>query len=149
MNIVFNRIINIFHVRVYSFYCLGCFHELFMFFWIIIKNTTNAVIVWGVQSISNTNKKDVIICLNEAALSDTTIISAVILDTNDKNTPCHLPVVHHDTIDKSELIKGNQLEFYDLWHDNKERIIALVIISHSCWDFHFLFFCLFSLYYRW
>jgi hypothetical protein len=46
----------------------------------------------------------VIISLNEANMNDTTVIAALTLDTNYKNTPCYLPVVHNDTKDKSELM---------------------------------------------
>ncbi|CAF3088863.1 unnamed protein product [Rotaria sp. Silwood2] len=66
--------------------------------------TTNVITLSGVHSTSNINKKDVIIYLDETSSNDTSLISTITLNTNDKNTPCYLPVVHGDTKDKPELI---------------------------------------------
>ena len=52
----------------------------------------------------NTNKKDMIICLDEVSPNDTTIMSAITLDINDKNTPCYLPLINNNKNNTSELI---------------------------------------------
>jgi len=52
----------------------------------------------------NTNKKDIVIYLYESSPKDTAVMSATTLNTNDKNTPCYLPVVNNDKNNVSELI---------------------------------------------
>jgi hypothetical protein len=68
------------------------------------SETTNALTVSGLHSPMNINKKDGIICLDDATPEDITVMSAITLDINDKNTPCYFPVIYNDTKDKSELI---------------------------------------------
>jgi hypothetical protein len=65
---------------------------------------TNALTVSGLHSPTNINKKDGIIFLDDATSDDVTVMSAITLDINDKNTLCYLPVIYNDTKDKSELI---------------------------------------------
>ncbi|CAF5201263.1 unnamed protein product, partial [Rotaria magnacalcarata] len=74
------------------------------------KELTNDLVVSGIHSTSTSNQKDFIIYLDESSPNDTTIISAITLNTNDRNISCYLPSVHHDIKDKSELISILSIE---------------------------------------
>ncbi|CAF3428145.1 unnamed protein product [Rotaria socialis] len=74
------------------------------------KELTNDLVVSGIHSTSTNSQKDFIIYLDESSPNDTTMISAITLNTNDKNIPCYLPIVHRDIKDKSELISILSIE---------------------------------------
>jgi len=64
----------------------------------------NVLTVSGIHSTSNTHKKNVTICLDESSPSDMTVMSAITLDSIDKNTLCYLPVVNNDKNNNTELL---------------------------------------------
>ena len=58
--------------------------------------------VSGVHSSINIDKKDQMICLDDATPDETTVLSAITLDTN---TPSYLPLVYENDIkDKVDFI---------------------------------------------
>jgi len=68
------------------------------------SETTQVLTVSGIRSTSNHKQEEMIITLDESSPNDKTVLSAILLDIIDKNTPFYLPVVYNDTKQKSELI---------------------------------------------
>ncbi|CAF1139632.1 unnamed protein product [Adineta steineri] len=58
----------------------------------------------GIHLTKNTNKKDVIICLDKISLNDSPVMTSITLATNENNIPTYLPVINSDKNNTSELI---------------------------------------------
>jgi hypothetical protein len=68
------------------------------------SETIKCLKISGVCSAMKTNKKDIAISLGGILPNDTTTMSSITLETNDKNTRCYLPVINNDKNNTNEFI---------------------------------------------
>ncbi|UJR29306.1 hypothetical protein I4U23_010520 [Adineta vaga] len=65
---------------------------------------SNVLTILGVHSLTNSSSKCINICLDNGSSDESTILSNIKLNTNDKNIPCYLPVINNDKTNTSELV---------------------------------------------